>query len=71
MLATKKKERTLADLADDIRRVRAEIDELVERRVAEFKASRSGRDLPVGWLRHEITKFECPCEAALRLIENG
>jgi hypothetical protein len=67
----KKKEKTLQDLADDIRRVRAEISEFIDDRVAELKASSSGKSLPIGWLRHELTKFECPCEVALRLIDNG
>ena len=67
----RKKERTPQDLAADIRQVRAEIDAFIEDRVAELKASSAGKSLPIGWLRHELTKFECPCEAALRLIDNG
>jgi len=69
-LIARKKERTPQDLADDIRRVQAEIEAYIDDRVAEFKASSDGKNLPIGWIRNELTKFGCPCEAALRLIDN-
>ena len=67
----KKKERSLADLADDIRRVQAEIEAFIEDRLAELKASAAGRDLPLEWLRGELIRGQCSCQCALRLIDNG
>jgi hypothetical protein len=69
MLAARKKERTPQDLADDIRRVRAEIEAYIDDRVAELKAG-SLKDLPTEVLRQDLVRFECPCRAALRLIDN-
>ena len=65
----RKKERVPQDLADDIRRVHAEIEAYINDRVAELKAG-SLRDLPIGIPRQELVRFECPCRCALRLIEN-
>jgi hypothetical protein len=70
MLATKRRQRTLADLKRDIENLQSELEKFLEDRVAEQKLSPSGRDLPTGWLRADIFRGECLCEAAKRLIDN-
>ena len=68
-LLARKKQRVPQDLADDSRRVRAEIEAYVSDRVAELKGG-SLKDLPAEVLRQELVRFQCPCRCALRLIEN-
>jgi len=55
-----------ADLAADIARIQDEIVAYVDKRAAEVKLSCPG--LPLEVIRRDLVKFECPCRAALRLI---
>jgi hypothetical protein len=68
-LIARKKERIPQDLADDIRRVLADIEAYIDDRAAELKGG-SLRDLPLPVLKQELVRFECPCRCALRLIDN-
>jgi hypothetical protein len=59
---------TSSELTARIERIQQEIIEYVDKRVAELKAGRDGADLPIESLRRMLIRGECPCAAALRLL---
>jgi hypothetical protein len=56
-------------LDQEIERIRALANELIEKEVAALKQSPSGAALPIDWLRKDLIKGRCPCDCALRLLE--
>jgi hypothetical protein len=57
------------DLGGEILRLRGQIENFIDGKVAELKASRDGQSLPVGDLRHMLTQGDsCLCRAATRLL---
>ena len=59
---------TPSELAAKIERVQDEIARFIESKVRALKASQDGRNQPVESLRQMLTRHQCPCQAALRLI---
>ena len=59
-------------LADRINAARDEANRYIDELTAKLKADKDGASLPIGVLRHMLTKgSSCACKAALLLIEEN
>jgi hypothetical protein len=71
-MALAQRKQPMRDLGGEILRLRGEIEAFIDAKVAEAKRSESGRDLPLGSLRHMLTRGDsCLCRAAINILEQG
>jgi hypothetical protein len=71
-MAAAAKKQAQPDLASEIHRILAEIDEFIDRKAAEVKQSPTGQDQPIQALRNLLTRNDpCKCRAGLRLLEES
>jgi hypothetical protein len=67
-LAKRKPEPT-PDLAGTILRVQAEVKSFIDGKIAQVKASRDGKDLPVEAIRQSLTRGDgCLCRVAMNIL---
>ncbi len=68
MIAAKKKPPE-PSLAERIQAFQVELDAFLDAKAAELKATREGRDLFIGGLKHMITRGDtCRCRIVARLL---
>jgi hypothetical protein len=68
-MALPKKKEAKPDLASEIRRVLAEVDDFIDLKTAELKQSQAGQSQPFLALRNLLMRNDpCRCRAGLRLL---
>ena len=69
MAFAKRKPEPAPDLAGEILRLRGELESFIDSKVAQVKASRDGKDLPVDVIRKQLTRgHSCHCVVAMNLL---
>jgi hypothetical protein len=69
MVVAKRKPDPAPDLAGVIMQLRGEVESFLDGKIAQIKASRDGKDLPVEVIRQSLTRSDsCLCRVAMNIL---